>query len=111
MEQFSSNRILRSDDPSKFIRVSFGGLRFPDLSIRITSEYISRFMKNGLFLNGKQYRFYHHSNSQLVSKTIFAMCMLCHMDFREKGRASSEKQPGTRSSMSASIGSVISGRL
>ena len=111
MEQLSSNRILRSDDPSKFIRVSFGGLRFPDSSIRVTSEYISRLMKSGLFLNGKQYRFYHHSNSQLVSKTIFTiMCMLSHMS-REKGRASSEKQTATQSSMSGFINLVISGRL
>ena len=67
MDKFNSNRILRSDDPRLFIRVSFGSLRFPETSIRITGEYICRFFKKGLFLNGVQYRFYHHSNSQLVS--------------------------------------------
>lgn len=67
--RFPSNRILHSDDPSKFILLSFGGLRFPDTPLRATSEYISRLMKAGLFLNGIQYRFYHHSNSQLVQSS------------------------------------------
>ncbi|KAK2464629.1 hypothetical protein APHAL10511_003322 [Amanita phalloides] len=71
IDQFSSNRILRSDDPSKFVRVSFGGLRFPDSSIQVTAKYISQFMKSGLFLNGIQYRFYHHSNSQLRERSCF----------------------------------------
>ena len=65
--ELSNNRILQDDDPSKFIAVSFGGLRFPDTFLRITGEYIQRLMEAGLYLNGTQYRFYHHSNSQLVS--------------------------------------------
>jgi len=65
--ELSNNRILQGDDPSKFIAVSFGGLRFPDTFLRITGEYIQRLMEAGLYLNGTQYRFYHHSNSQLVS--------------------------------------------
>jgi len=65
--ELSNNRILQDDDPSKFIAVSFGGLRFPDTFLRITGEYITRLMEAGLYLNGTQYRFYHHSNSQLVS--------------------------------------------
>lgn len=64
--KFPENRILRGDDPSKFILLSFGNLRFPDSSIREGGEYIERLCKAGLFLNGVQYRFYHHSNSQLV---------------------------------------------
>jgi hypothetical protein len=62
-----SNRILQEDDVSKFILVSFNDLRFPDSFLRVTADYIIRLMKAGLFLNGVQYRFYHHSNSQLVS--------------------------------------------
>ena len=69
--ELSNNRILQDDDPSKFIAVSFGGLRFPDSFLRVTGEYIQRLMEAGLYLNGTQYRFYHHSNSQLVSP-IFA---------------------------------------
>jgi hypothetical protein len=66
MIEFPANRVLRADDPSKFILLSFGGLRFPDSTIREGSDYIARLLKAGLFLNGVQYRFYHHSNSQLV---------------------------------------------
>ena len=65
--ELPNNRILQDDDPSKFIAVSFGGLRFPDSFLRVTGEYIQRLMRVGLYLNGTQYRFYHHSNSQLVS--------------------------------------------
>jgi len=65
--ELPNNRILQDDDPSKFIAVSFGGLRFPDAFLRVTAEYIQRLMEAGLYLNGVQYRFYHHSNSQLVS--------------------------------------------
>jgi len=65
-ERLPSNRILQTDDPSKFILALFSDLRFPDSSMRVTTDYINRLMKTGLFLNGIQYRFYHHSNSQLV---------------------------------------------
>ena len=64
--ELSNNRILQDDDPSKFIAVSFGTLRFPNSFLRVTGEYIQRLMAAGLYLNGIQYRFYHHSNSQLV---------------------------------------------
>ncbi|KAK0477884.1 RNA-directed RNA polymerase [Armillaria novae-zelandiae] len=69
--EFSSNRILQSDDPSKFILVAFGALRLPDTRLRESGEYIARFLKEGLFLNGVQYRFYHHSNSQLRGRSCF----------------------------------------
>jgi hypothetical protein len=66
MANLPSNRILHSDDPSKFILLSFGDLRFPEANLKASGEYIARLMKAGLFLNNIQYRFYHHSNSQLV---------------------------------------------
>lgn len=66
VEKFPSNRILHSDDPTKFILLSFGNLRFKDTPIRATGEYIARLLKDGILLNGIRYRFYHHSNSQLV---------------------------------------------
>ncbi|KAL4068636.1 RNA dependent RNA polymerase-domain-containing protein [Scleroderma yunnanense] len=69
--QLPSNRILLSDDPSKFLLVSFEKLRFPQSGLRVIAEYITRLMKAGLFINGTQYRFYHHSNSQLRSRTCF----------------------------------------
>lgn len=64
--ELSNNRILQDDDPSQFIAVSFGGLRFPNAFLRVTGEYIQKLMEAGLYLNDTQYRFYHHSNSQLV---------------------------------------------
>jgi regulator of nonsense transcripts 1 len=36
--------------------------------MRATTEYINRLMVAGLFINDVQYRFYHHSNSQLVGQ-------------------------------------------
>ena len=73
IERFPSNRILNSDDPSKFILMSFNRtFRFPEQPPKVTVEYITRMMKKGFFLNGVQYRFYHHSNSQLVCFSIIA---------------------------------------
>ncbi|KDQ53776.1 hypothetical protein JAAARDRAFT_61145 [Jaapia argillacea MUCL 33604] len=69
--QLPVNRILHNDDPSKFILTSFADFRFPDVSPRISADYIKRLMKAGLFLNGTQYRFYHHSNSQLRGRSCF----------------------------------------
>jgi|ERR1700722_2688916 len=66
ISQLPSNRILRDDDESKFILVSFAELRFPDSGPSVGRDYINRLMKAGLFLNKIQYRFYHHSSSQLV---------------------------------------------
>ncbi|KAJ7754189.1 RNA-directed RNA polymerase [Mycena maculata] len=71
MLRLPDNRILQSDDRSRFILLSFGDLRFPETPIKATGEYISRLLKAGLFLNRIQYRFYHHSNSQLRSRSCF----------------------------------------
>jgi len=68
---FPSNRILNADDPSKFILASFEGLRFPDNPPSVARDYMMRLFKAGLFLNGVQYRFYGHSNSQLRSRSCF----------------------------------------
>ncbi|KAG6816130.1 hypothetical protein H0H87_008442 [Tephrocybe sp. NHM501043] len=51
--KFPENRILRADDPSKFILLSFGNLRFADSTLREGGEYIERLLKKGLFLNGR----------------------------------------------------------
>lgn len=68
---FPSNRILAADDSSKFILVSFEKLRFPDTPASKSREYMMRLFKAGLYLNGVQYRFYGHSNSQLRSRSCF----------------------------------------
>lgn len=41
-------------------------------------------MKAGVFVNGIQYRFYYHSNSQLVSKGYSPVCRSSY--FRQRGR-------------------------
>lgn len=76
--EFPSNRIIHNDDCSKFVLVSFERLRFPDSRISVAADYIIRLMSAGLFLNGVQYRFFHHSNSQLVSITTvqLKLCLL-----------------------------------
>ena len=63
---FPNNRILHSDNISKFILASFEGLRFPDKPPYTPRDYKIRLFKAGLSLNGVEYRFYGHSNSQLV---------------------------------------------
>ncbi|OSX61366.1 hypothetical protein POSPLADRAFT_1143970 [Postia placenta MAD-698-R-SB12] len=70
MVSFPSNRILNADDTSKFILASFEALRFPNTPASTSREYMVRLFQAGFFLNGVQYRFYGHSNSQLVNISI-----------------------------------------
>jgi hypothetical protein len=70
--QFPSNRILIADDPSKFVLFSVEKrFRFEEQPMRVATDYIIRMLKRGVHLNGVQYRFYGHSNSQLVRILIF----------------------------------------
>ncbi|KAJ1308794.1 hypothetical protein OPQ81_004484 [Rhizoctonia solani] len=71
LDQFSSNRVLHQDNPDEYILASFASLRFRDNPPSATANYIQRVLTKGLFLNGKQYRFYHHSNSQLRSRSCW----------------------------------------
>ena len=65
--RFPENRILHSDDPGQFVLVSFERLRFSERpGPSTTREYMVRLFTQGLVLNGVRYRFYGHSNSQLV---------------------------------------------
>jgi hypothetical protein len=91
MTQLPNNRILQDDDPSKFILASFYGLRFPEAGAKATKEYINRLMKAGFFLNNVQYRFYHHSNSQLVRRAS-VNCSSCkiHCDSLAKSKLLSQ---------------------
>jgi hypothetical protein len=67
----SSNRVVHHEpDPSKIVMASFSALRFKDMKPSVASEYIVRMFKAGLFLNGIQYRFFGHGNSQLVWTTL-----------------------------------------
>lgn len=72
ISQFPSNRILHSDKggPDKFVLLSIDRrFRFPEQPMRVAVDYVLRLFKRGLWLNGVQYRFYGHSNSQLVGFT------------------------------------------
>ncbi|KIK70231.1 hypothetical protein GYMLUDRAFT_150630 [Collybiopsis luxurians FD-317 M1] len=67
----SSNRVVLHQDPSKIIIASFEKFRFPDHQPSVATEYIIRMFKAGLFLNGKQYRFFGHGNSQLRGRGCY----------------------------------------
>lgn len=69
--EFPSNRVLHQDSADEFILASFGALRFKDRRPTDVANYIQRVFVKGFFLDGKQYRFYHHSNSQLRSRSCW----------------------------------------
>lgn len=65
--QFPENRMLKLDDRAQFVLLSFERLRFADRpGPSATRDYMIRLFDKGLILNGNMYRFYGHSNSQLV---------------------------------------------
>lgn len=99
LTMFPQNRILQSDDISRFVLVSFEKLRFPDTSPRVAEAYMTRFFKAGLFLNGVQFRFYGHSNSQLVCSNAFLCPRYTHMYLSVPAVASYVKRIETKSWM------------
>lgn len=106
-----NNRILQTDEPSKFILASFSDLRWPDVPMRVGSDYINRLMKAGFFLNGVQYRFYHHSNSQLVCTPLIPVWFTIDCVPREVAAVSCVKQTPMQNSMKGYTSLVISARL
>ena len=84
---FPANRILQSDDPTKFILASFDGLRSPNRPPSTNRDYkLWFFNKAGLHLNGIEYCFYGHSNSQLVHSWIVNIghgCLILAIAFRQ----------------------------
>jgi hypothetical protein len=107
--EFPSNRVLNLDDPRKFILLSIDRrLRFPDQPVKVAVEYILRMFKKGVLLNGVQYRFYGHSNSQLVRFQF--MTWLSNVDImvainrREDALAFYEKQTQMPNSTTEFIG-------
>jgi hypothetical protein len=74
LSPYPTNRILNSDDPRAFVMCSFGAFppfKFPDAPPSVAVEYMKRFFAKGLTLNGRHFRFYGHSNSQLRSRSCF----------------------------------------
>ena len=112
INQMPSNRVLLSDDHTKFLLVSFEKLRFPESGLKVIADYISRLMKAGLFINGKQYRFYHHSNSQLVRvRCLFLRSIMLRCRKRGVGRASCARPIMMLNWMQSFINWEIMGRL
>ncbi|KAI0318242.1 RNA dependent RNA polymerase-domain-containing protein [Amylostereum chailletii] len=70
-EQISNNRVVLHEDPSKLVIASFEKFRFPDMRPSVATDYMIRLFKAGLFLNGKQYRFFGHGNSQLRGRGCY----------------------------------------
>jgi hypothetical protein len=75
-----SNRVVKSDKASKLLLISFTDFRLfypptaekPEITpapARETGEYITRLLREGMNINGVQYHFYGHSNSQLKSRS------------------------------------------
>ncbi|KAA1476797.1 RdRP-domain-containing protein [Dentipellis sp. KUC8613] len=71
LAQLPGNRIVYADDADALVLASFERLRFPDAKPSVATEYMVRLFRAGLFLNGVQYRFYGHSNSQQRSRGCF----------------------------------------
>ena len=71
LEEFPSNRVLQVDDQNLYVLASFAALRFKDHPPADNINYIKRFLKKGLILNGRHFWFYGHSNSQLRSRSCF----------------------------------------
>jgi len=63
------NRILTLDRPSKFCAVSFSQLRLRTTGPDNTADYIEKFLKSGIQLNGVLYKCFGWSNSQLKSRS------------------------------------------
>jgi hypothetical protein len=67
--ELASNRVMHHQDAARIVVASFEKFRFLDMKPSVASEYILRMLKAGLWLNGRQYRFFGHGNSQLVGIT------------------------------------------
>ncbi|KAL2063554.1 hypothetical protein VTL71DRAFT_5359 [Oculimacula yallundae] len=87
LQHSSSNRAISSDPLNQFLVISLADFRLrvpkppqiPDqgsvqtvpATARESAEYIVNLLQTGIILNGVQYHFYGHSNSQLKSKSCF----------------------------------------
>jgi hypothetical protein len=63
------NRILTLDRPSKFCAVSFAQFRLRITGPDNTANYLEKFLKSGITLNGTLYKCFGWSNSQLKSRS------------------------------------------
>jgi len=87
LQEISPNRAISTDPLNNFVQVSFSNFRLhvPKIgdsssdsetqpaTARESADYIERFLKAGVTLNGVHYNFYGHSNSQLKSRSCFLL--------------------------------------
>lgn len=82
-ETAPANRITKNDLLDKFLLISFSDFRLQWAAIttgqppkpatgKENGDYMTRILVTGVKINGVQYHFYGHSNSQLKSRSCFA---------------------------------------
>ena len=75
------NRALSGESLDHFLHVSFPDFRLYEqreskvqpMTARESADYLVRFLKSGIDLNGVHYSFYGHSNSQLKSRSCYLL--------------------------------------
>ena len=75
------NRALSGESLDRFVHVSFPNFRLYEhkagqpqpMTARESADYLVRFLKSGVELNGVHYSFYGHSNSQLKSRSCYLL--------------------------------------
>ncbi|KAL8657463.1 MAG: hypothetical protein Q9226_001892 [Calogaya cf. arnoldii] len=135
LEKHSHNRAIDGQNLHEYMSVSFEKFRLQyttDLAsseslenrsqpapAKESAEYIIRFLKTGIRLNGTSYHWYGHSNSQLKSKSCFLLAgtpegVAQHLeslaDFPKKSVAKSSKRVGLLFSAAKFAANLDSGR-
>ena len=88
----ANNRVIKTEPLDSFVSISFADFRLRHQTIDPTVEsedqstsvpatqkesadYVVRLLQSGVAINGVQYNFYGHSNSQLKSRTCFLLAV------------------------------------
>lgn len=76
--KISPNRAISERPLDSLVHVSFDGFRLQTESgdaapFKDSADYIATFLKSAISINGTQYHFYGHSQSQLKSRSCFLM--------------------------------------
>lgn len=76
--QIPESRATSNIEPGHLIHIAVANFRLQDNRVtpqpatsRESADYLARFLKTGVTLNGTHYSFYGHSNSQLKSRSCF----------------------------------------
>lgn len=63
------NRVLTPRQSHLYLHLSIAELRFPNIAPKDTSDYLLKVVSSGITLEGRTYRFFGNSNSQLKSRS------------------------------------------